>query len=67
MWFCSEYEGGPESGPFTAEDRAEMDATARRPYRWRPVGTFRQVDCPYCDGSGRAPSSDQRTRCGWCL
>lgn len=67
MWFCSEYEGGPESGPFTPEDRAALDATARRPYWWRRAGVSRQVDCPHCDGTGRGPSSDGRTSCGFCL
>jgi hypothetical protein len=66
-WFCSEYEGGPEWGPFTPEERAEMDGVARRPsvWRWEPAA-IRRADCPYCDGSGRAPSSDLRTSCGFC-
>lgn len=27
---------------------------------------FSRLECPYCDGTGKAPSSDGRTACGWC-
>jgi hypothetical protein len=35
---------GKEYGPFTDQERAELGAMARRPLRWREVGTPSCVD-----------------------
>jgi len=30
------------------------------------VGDTSKIECPYCDGGRKSPSTDDRTECGFC-